>query len=154
MLQRCRDALPDAWMDEAKRAAFRATHYCFALPDGELLLTVDEPSPRLAALLRDRNAPGMAVLTAFNPRGMQQSPALNDQANARLRGSLEAHGYRVVAGLNVDPLGQWPDEASFLVPGISRSQARELALRHDQLAFLWTDAASATPRLIETAAPD
>jgi hypothetical protein len=139
-------------MRDAQRAAFRATHYRFDYPDGELLLTVDAPSAILAALLRSNGVETMAVLTAFNPGGNLQAPPINVRAQQLLLDDLAAGGFSLFSGRNEDPSGEWPVEQSFLVLGITLGQARKIAARHNQLAFLWTDAKDATPRLIETAA--
>lgn len=139
-------------MDNALRAAFRATHYRFDASDGELLLTVDAPSTDLAALLRSHGAASMAALTAFNPQGKVQLPSVNDRAQDLLRRDLAAGGFNFLPGRNEDPTGKWPVEESLLVLGISLADARALAARHDQVAFIWAEAVSATPRLIETAA--
>jgi hypothetical protein len=140
-------------MNDAQRAAFRATRYCFNSPDGELSLTVDMPSSALSSLLHGHRAESMAVLTAFNPQGQRRDPSANLDAQEQLRHELGTGGFAFLPGRNEDPAGEWVEE-SFLVFGISLAEARNLAVRHEQLAFLWTDAASATPRLIETAARD
>jgi hypothetical protein len=139
-------------VDEALREAYRAARYRVA--DGDLLLAVDQPSPALAALLRRLDAPTAALFTAFNPSGLRQADALNHAAHVDLLHDLHQAGYHSLAAVNEDPRGQWPDEPSLLVPAISLAAARALAARYRQLAFLWMDAASATPRLFETAAPD
>jgi hypothetical protein len=137
-------------MDDALREAFRATRYCFESPEGELALGVDTANERLRALLRNHLAESAAVLTAFNPQGKRRDHSTNLAAQAQLRRDLSASGFTLLSGRNEDPAGKWVEE-SFLVIGIGITAARSLAARHDQLAFLWTDAASATPRLIETA---
>jgi hypothetical protein len=140
-------------MDEAKRAGFRATLYRFESPEGNLLLRVDVPNAALSELLRARRAGSAAVLTAFNPQANRRARSANLHAQEVLRRNLETGGFTLLPGRNEDPAGEWVEE-SFLVPGISLTDARSFAARHDQLAFLWMDVASATPRLIETAARD
>lgn len=139
-------------MNRSTFNAFRAARYRVHTPQGELLLAVDQPNAGLAALLRAANAASMAILTAFNPSGLQQQEELNLAAQARLVKDLQQAGHRFLPACNEDPADSWPDEPSLLVLGMSLPAARELARRHGQLAFLWTDALSATPRLIETAA--
>jgi hypothetical protein len=102
-------------------------------------------------LLRNHLADSAAVLTAFNPQGCRQDPSTNHHAQEVLRRELTAEGFLLLPGRNEDPAREWV-EKSFLVIGISLAAARSHAARHEQLAFLWTDAASATPRLMETAA--
>lgn len=141
-------------MNEALRAAFRATLYQFDSPEGELLLRVDAPNAALVRFLRGQGADSMAVLTAFNPQARQQEIAANRASQELLRRDLTAAGHVLLPGRNVDPAGQWPVEDSFLVPGINLQAARSFAARYGQLAFLWMDTSGATLRLVETAAPD
>jgi hypothetical protein len=138
-------------MNNAQRAAFRATRYHFDSPDGELLLQVDVAHAGLAALLRRHGAGCAAVVTAFNPQAIRQDDARNLAAQTSLHGDLTAAGVTFLAGRNEDPSGQWPSEPSCLMIGMPLAEARALAARYGQLAFLWTDATSAAPRLIETA---
>ncbi|MEO6081042.1 MAG: DUF3293 domain-containing protein [Steroidobacteraceae bacterium] len=139
-------------MDDARRKAFLAAIYRFDSEDGELLLTVDSPNAALLDLLHSRGTQSAAVITAFNPQGRRQDDTLNRAAQDVLLRDLTTAGHDIFPGRNEDPDGRWPVEASFLVLGISLSAARALAARHNQLAFLWADAVTATPRLIETAA--
>jgi hypothetical protein len=140
-------------MDEALHAAFRGTRYCFESPEGALALKVDTRDDALRALLRNQHADSAAVLTAFNPQGKRRDHSVNLAAQAQLRRDLRAAGFMLLPGRNEDPAREWVEE-SLLVIGIDIAAARSQAARHDQLAFLWIDAASATPRLIETAARD
>ena len=141
-------------MDDVQRTAFRRTHYRIDAPGGELLLKVDEPNRKLADLLRNHRATCAANLTACNPQGQLQDDVANRKAQEQLRHELVAAGYFLLTGRNEDPLGLWPVEESFLVLAISRPAARSIAAQCNQLAFLWMDATSSTPRLIETAAID
>jgi hypothetical protein len=139
-------------VNHSLRAAFRATFYRFDVPDAELLLKVGEPSMALAGLLRNRGANCAAVITAFNPQAQSRSAALNRAAQEQLLNDLRTAGYACVAGRNEDPAGQWPVEESLLVLGLDLETAQALATRYGQVAFLWMDASTATPRLVETAA--
>jgi hypothetical protein len=139
-------------LNVAQRAAFRAAKYYFSSPDGQVLVKVDEPNTALADLLRSCNPAGAAVITAFNPHGRRQDDALNRTAQNQLLSDLRTAGHTLLPGRNEDPAGVWPIEESFLVLGIGLPAARMLAARYGQLAFLWADAANATPRLMETAA--
>jgi hypothetical protein len=138
-------------MQDALLTAFRAAHYRFDTVEGDLLLMVDLPNRALAALLHDRGADCTAVLTAFNPQGSRQNNAANRQAQDMLLRDIQSGGYAFLPGRNEDPCGEWPVEESFLILGMDIATGQTLAARYGQLAFLWTDATSATPRLIETA---
>jgi len=140
-------------MDELLQAAFRAARYRIRAPGGDLVLGVDQPSVPLARLLTGMNAGDAALLTACNPGGRPQAEALNRAARAELLRDAEHAGHGTLPACNEDPRGLWPDEPSLLVPGLGFGAAHALAARYGQAAFLWIDAASGTPRLIETAAP-
>jgi hypothetical protein len=131
------------------REAYRATLYRFDTPDGELLLQVDRYSPALQQLLQDTAQTCASVLTACNPGSVLQEEGSNLRAQAALRKALRDLGVACLPGRHVDPEGRWPDEAGILALGIDCAVAHDLAARHGQLAFLWSDH-TATPRLIET----
>ena len=44
---------------------------------------------------------------------------------------------KYLPGVAVDPFGEWPDEPSFLVMGLSLESAKALAARYQQNAILW-----------------
>ncbi|MEO8313918.1 MAG: DUF3293 domain-containing protein [Pseudomonadota bacterium] len=117
------------------------------------MLKVNMPCNAVAALLRVRSADCAALITAFNPQGRRQTDAANRAAQELLKRDLDASGLPCLRGRNEDSAGQWPED-SFLVLGLTLPTAHTLAARYGQLAFLWMDVATATPRLVETAASD
>ena len=138
--------------DDALHAAFRATLYHFDSPAGELRLKVDVRNPLLASLLNSRGVHSVAALTAFNPQGRRRDETANKLAQIRLHNDLQAAHYELLPGRNEDAAEEWVEE-SVLVLGITLTDAHALATRYDQLAFLWSEAATATPRLVFTAPP-
>jgi hypothetical protein len=132
-------------------SAFRRARYRVFAPAGELLLRIDQPDEGLAALLRMSGAGEAALLTAFNPHGRRQAPFRNRQSQRQLARALMQQGRMVLPARNEDPRGRWPVEPSLLVTGMSSQDARQLAARFHQAAFLLVEAGG-TPRLIETAA--
>jgi hypothetical protein len=138
-------------MQPALESAFRRTRYRVWIPDGELVLRVDQHEPALIELLNEAGAHCAALLTAFNPGGRRQAPFRNRQSQQRLREQLRRQGCRMFAGRNEDPRGRWMAEPSFLVPGLPFLRAEELAASYRQAAFLWMEK-DGTPRLIEAAA--
>lgn len=138
-------------MEGELESAFRRTHYRVLASSSELLLRVDQHEPALATVLHANEAHCAALLTAFNPGGRRQAPFHNRRSQQRLQRELQCRGYTTIEGRNEDPRGRWPVEPSMLALGLPLVQARQLAVRYGQLAFLWMDE-SGTPRLIETAA--
>lgn len=134
------------------QSAFRCARYRVFAPAAELLLRVDQPDLQLAALLAANGVATAALLTAFNPGGRRQAPFRNRRSQHLLQQTLRQQGRIVFAACNEDPRGRWPVEPSLLVMGMRGKDARQLAARHGQAAFLWIEAGG-TPRLIETAAP-
>lgn len=139
-------AVADSAIEAATLAAYRATRYAVH-DDPPIVLRIDEPSPALAALHARFAAPCSAYLTAWNPLGEASADAENEALHAALVGALDASGHAFVHGVGRDPTGEWPGEASLLVPGMALVPACELAARFGQNAFVWSGA-DAIPRLI------
>lgn len=137
-------------MHRELESAFRRARYRVFAPAGELLLRVDQPDVKLAELLAN-SAGTAALLTAFNPHGRRQAPFRNRRSQQLLMRTLKQQGRIMFAARNEDPRGRWPVEPSLLVMGMLEKDARRLAARHGQAAFLWIETGG-TPRLIETAA--
>lgn len=123
-------------------AAYRRTVYRAELPEGALELRVGERSPALAGALAARGAGRWGWLTAENPGSRRLPPEENRARTARLAAELAAHGWSFVAGAAIDPRGEWPAEASFLVFDPPPRRLATLARRHGQLAFLAGEAGS------------
>lgn len=122
----------------ALEAAYRATTYVAWGPAGaEIRIRVGEQHPGLDALLEAQGAGCWAFLTPCNPRSEPQSDHVNATRVAALRTDLDEHGYRYWEGAGVGEGTDWPPEPSFLVLGISRSVASELAVRYEQYAFVF-----------------
>jgi hypothetical protein len=128
--------MPDVWPDPALRAAYEATSYILALPDGPVTLRVGVPAPALDAWLTAHGHDVWAWLTAFNP----QSRRLADDDNARrldaLKSALRAAGWSWLEGRALADDARWPEEQSVFVAGMSRSDALGLAAAWGQAAIL------------------
>ena len=103
------------------------------------VMRVGQPCPPLADLLRRHYCGSAAYLTAWNPRSAMLPEAQNIAAQARLVQDVSATGCRWYDGISSDPGGDWPQEPSVLVLGLSRERARELARAYGQNAFLWSE---------------
>jgi hypothetical protein len=146
-------APPPSLPSNELRDAYRATLYRFDAQEGELLLQVDRFSPALRQLLERWGEDCAAVLTAYNPGSVLIEERSNQLAQAALTRHLQDLGITCFGGRHQDPAGRWPDEAGILALGLDCASARDLATRHGQLAFLWSDH-TATPRLVETSVTD
>lgn len=126
-------------MSQRLDAAYRATTYRVAAPDGPIDLRVDARSLPLVALLRACGASCWAYLAAVNPASQPLPPADNAARHGALQAVLEQGGHAVFAGEAIADAGDWPVEPGFLVCGLARHEAAALAGRFGQNAFLWGD---------------
>lgn len=74
------------------------------------------------------------ILTAWNPRSVRQPPSRNIAANQALRQRLCERQLWPIAVVGSSPDGSWREE-SFLVTGIGRAGAAELAAAFGQAAI-------------------
>jgi hypothetical protein len=131
--------------------AYRRTEYK-VLIDGEPrhIMRVDEPSGFLLNVLRIHNVTQSAFLTAWNPHSQPLEQKVNAQRMEQLRNEIGEH-WVCYDGLGADPEGHWPPEPSFLLLGISLSDALGLAQKYGQNAILYSDLrldSEAIPRLV------
>lgn len=126
-------------------AAYRAARYCvLAVPEFSLLL--DQRDAALSVLMAACQQTTAALLTAFNPLGVQCSVQENRRADAGLQLALRSHGLPLYPTIASDPAGRWPKEPGWLVLGLSRDDAIDIGRQFSQNAILWADA-DAVPRL-------
>lgn len=123
--------------------AYQAAEYL--VHDPRLVIRIGEPNVGLDALLAD--AGRAAFLTAANPGSERRSEEENDRSAAALRKALDDAGWPCLEGEGRDPTGAWPAERSFLVLGIPRGRALDLARRFGQNGFVWCERGAA-PQLV------
>jgi len=99
-------------------------------------LRVGEASPALDAELDARGVRCWAWLTAVNPGSCRLPDADNRRRLATLDAELAARGRVALRGEALDPAGAWPAEPSRLVLGAGAREARLLATRWEQNAWL------------------
>jgi hypothetical protein len=128
-------------------AAYRATHYCVRGVAQPFLLRVDEPSADLEACHRAHGVSCSAFLTAWNPGSRALPEEDNRAAQLRLSALLAERGFALLAGLGVDPTGQWEGEESLLVLGVERAEAIGIGRAFGQNGILYSGA-DAVPRLV------
>lgn len=127
-------------------AAYRATIYVIRLPEREIRLGIDVPSPVLDAWLTKHSYTCWAFISAYNPRSQQLPPHENTARHAQLKQRLETLGLEHHTGVGQSETLDWPPEASWFVPGISLQDALALAREFDQIAIVY-GAPSSAPRL-------
>lgn len=100
-------------------------------------LKASQASPELLALYADASVHSAAFITACNPYGELLPPTQNAALQLQLQDELDSRQLRSVPGIGLDPSGEWEGEESFLVLGISLSEARDIGIRYRQNATIW-----------------
>ena len=111
----------------------------------EFMLNVGHFSKPLSELHKSHACDTSAVITAWNPLGVAQSDEANKKQNDTLK-KIAQERYTVIDAAGVDPKGEWPPEASFIILGISRYDAMELGQRFQQNAIIFNE--GAVPELV------
>jgi len=109
-------------------------------------LRVDHASVGLERLYAQTRTRCGAFITACNPHGEQRSDDDNTYLQAQLAQQLNQRGLPYLGGLGQDPNGQWPNEPSFVVPGLTLEAAKKLGRQFAQNAIVWCGA-DTVPRL-------
>lgn len=136
-----RTAIPSELLE-----AYRATKFrVFAQTSFDL--SVDDKSEPLLELFKLHDRHSAAFLTAWNPGSRPTSEEENRRAAARMEAELTRRNLPWIAGIGVDPSGEWPGEESVLVLGIDRETAIAVGYQFEQNAIVWADA-DGIPRLI------
>lgn len=117
--------------------AYREAVYVVHLGDREIALQVNQASSQLAELMKEWEVTTAAFLTAFNP----YSQALDAQENEARQKKMWIDALpmcsKIFPGIGRDKDGQWPHELSMLTLGIHLEDAKALADKYAQNAFLW-----------------
>jgi hypothetical protein len=115
--------------------------------EGGIVLRCGEYSAALDAMHRRIGVVSSAFVTAWNPYSRLHDRDRNTLAQAALARELELRGLRYLPGVGQHPDHTWPGEESFLVLGIDRDAACELAAGYQQNAFVWCGP-GAVPELV------
>ena len=113
---------------------------------GDILLQVGLESRRLQAAMAEYGVTGCVFITAWNPYSQANDDVSNAKAQDLLRSEVGLRGWPAVEGFGKHPSNDWPAEASLLVFGPGREEARALGRRFGQNAVVWTDY-NAVPQL-------
>jgi hypothetical protein len=123
-------------LDASLIAAYLHTEYRVD-GDDPMTLRVGIPNPSIGDHLRNFHAHSAAYITACNPQSQLVDFETNAQRLATLEAELHSRGLRFLRGRAVDPYGEWPEEDSFLVMGLSLESAKTLARHYQQNALIW-----------------
>lgn len=124
-------------------AAYETAEYAV----GSVVLQIGKANGALDALLAARGASSAAFVTAANPRSERLSEADNAARLAALEEAVRKLGHSYLRGEGRDATGQWGAEASFLVLGISKQDARSLGRAFGQNALVFVERGHA-PQLV------
>ncbi|HEY7906740.1 MAG TPA: DUF3293 domain-containing protein [Wenzhouxiangella sp.] len=130
--------MPAVWDPDLDKA-YRETEYWVATQP-RTCVVIGVQNPAIAALHRHHGVGCSTIITAHNPRSLQQSADLNSKAQAALTDQLNGDGYPKVLATGKHPHGAWPPETGWLVLGMDEAQAAVWARRFSQHAVVWIDA--------------
>jgi len=88
-----------------------------------------------------------ALLTAYNPQGVETDISNNKRGNEELEKNLRSQNFTFILAEGICPDNKWPGEKSFFVMGMSLSVAKKFGNTFKQNAIVWVDK-TAVPQLI------
>lgn len=98
-------------------------------------------------LVKQNKVSSWCFITAWNPLSVEFSIEENNDRNEKL--SADISNYQIIQGEGRDPSGNWTPEQSFLILGISKKEAVDLAVKFGQRAIVFGETDKAA-ELIET----
>ena len=125
---------------------YRQTDYIID-DDPPLLVHIGEQNDGLRILFASFNVESAAFITAWNPRGRKLTLDENYDRQIELLEDISNQRLNYFVGRGESQTGDWSED-SYLVLGVSLTDAKEIANRHDQNAFVWIPV-SGVPELIE-----
>lgn len=111
-------------------------------------LRVGSQCEELARIYEKANVSTACFITAYNPWSVLLTPPHNVARQAELLNEIAAFKLKFVFGYGQSNDSEWK-EPSVLILGITYEESMELAVKHEQNAFIWCDE-QATPKLVLT----
>lgn len=133
-------------LDQTLINAYLKTHYHVRMAK-HFILEIGKQSPELLRWQSIFGVDCSAFITAHNPLGVRLPDQENEDRNNILLSEVQAIYKTVVKGFGQDPLGEWPNEDSFLIFGISLDDAKAVGNKYEQNAIVWCGS-DAVPQLI------
>ena len=124
-------------IDPQKIRAYLATHYRVGHTNDCPVLRIGKACPKLGPLFAANDADCAGFLTAYNPRGTQQSDLKNETSHRLLHAQLSALGLTLIEGSGSEPGTNWPAERSYFALGLTRDAASDFGRALDQDAIVW-----------------
>ena len=115
--------------------------------DPPLLVHIGEQNDGLRILFASFNVESAAFITAWNPNGRKLTLDENYDRQIELLEDISNQRLNYFVWRGESQTGDWSED-SYLVLGVSLTDAKEIANRHDQNAFVWIPV-SGVPELIE-----
>lgn len=101
-------------------------------------IRIGSPTPVLDQWMVLNGVSSWAFLTAWNPIGkVAHDLPSNIDRNQRLLHQLQKSGYGPLPAWGLPDNPTWPPEASFLVLGMNREEAMDVANQFNQVAFVY-----------------
>jgi hypothetical protein len=124
-------------IDPQQIRAYLATHYRVGHTDDCPVLRIGSTCLELDALFAAHKVDCAGFLTAYNPRGTQQSDLRNKASHRLLHAQLSALGLTLIEGSGFEPGTDWPAERSYFALGLTRDAASDFGRAFDQDAIVW-----------------
>ena len=134
-------------IDPQKIRAYLATHYRLGHTDDCPVLRIGSTCLELDALFSHHDVDCAGFLTAYNPRGTQQSDLENEASHRLLQVQLSALGLTLIEGSGSEPGTNWPAERSYFALGLTSDAASNFGRAFDQDAIVWVGS-DLVPQLI------
>ena len=134
-------------IDPQKIRAYLATHYRVGHTDDCPVLRIGKACPELGPQFAFNDSDCAGFLTAYNPRGTQQSDLKNEASHRLLHAQLSALGLTLIEGSGSEPGTNWPAERSYFALGLTRDAASDYGSAFDQDAIVWVGA-DLVPQLV------
>jgi hypothetical protein len=124
-------------IDPQKIRAYLATHYRVGHTDDCPVLRIGKTCAELGPLFTAHKVDCAGFLTAYNPRGTQQSDLTNEASHRLLHAQLSALSLTLIEGSGSEPGTNWPAERSYFALGLTRDAASDFGRAFDQDAIVW-----------------
>ncbi len=124
------------FISESLGQAYLKAIYRVFVEDVIIKMTINKQSCELKTLMESLDVETGAIITGFNPYGEAVSADASSMQNQQLLKDVQENNWKYFLADGVDPEHKWPAEESFFIVGIDLDEARQLALKYEQLAFV------------------
>jgi len=100
-------------------------------------LKVGIASQSLMELYKQTQTDCGVFITAWNPHSRVVEASANQEKQAELVKEISQRNLIFIDGVGRHPKGEWPEEASFFVLGLSLETGKVLGIKYHQNAVIW-----------------